>query len=65
MIAQAGYDVFAVEPNADMYEQLKLTFTEYQNVKPILATSEATKLADDSVDIITVAQALHWFDLEN
>ena len=25
MIAQVGYDVFAVEPNMDMYEQLKLT----------------------------------------
>ena len=64
LLAQAGYDVFAVEPNADMYEQLKLTHKEYPNVKFVLATSEETQLADDSVDIITVAQALHWFDLE-
>jgi len=64
LIAQAGYEVFAVEPNPDMYAQLQLTLAEYQNAKPIFATSEETTLADSNVDIITVAQALHWFDLE-
>ncbi|MGF1642779.1 MAG: class I SAM-dependent methyltransferase [Thiotrichales bacterium] len=28
-----------------------------------VATAEQSGLADDSVDLITVAQALHWFDL--
>ena len=64
LIAQAGYEIFAVEPNVDMYDQLKLTLAKYPNVEPIFATSEETTLADNSVNIITVAQALHWFDLE-
>ncbi|TXH78069.1 MAG: class I SAM-dependent methyltransferase, partial [Thiothrix sp.] len=29
-----------------------------------VASAEASGLADHSVDLITVAQALHWFDLE-
>lgn len=29
-----------------------------------VASAEASRLADHSVDLITVAQALHWFDLE-
>ena len=63
LLAREGYEVFAVEPNTDMYEQLELTLAKYPNVKPVFATSEETKLADNSVDMITVAQALHWFDL--
>jgi len=63
-IAEAGYEIFAVEPNVDMYEQLKKILKYFPNTIPIYATSEETTLADNSVDVITVAQALHWFDLE-
>ena len=64
LIADLGYQVFAVEPNQDMFNQLQITVADVPNAKTVLATSEATTLADQSIDIITVAQALHWFDLE-
>jgi SAM-dependent methyltransferase len=34
------------------------------NIRYEVFTAERTNLADSSVDLITVAQALHWFDLD-
>lgn len=63
-LAEHGYSVFAVEPNADMRRQLAITLAPFQNVKIMDGISEATTLPDHSVDIITVAHALHWFNLK-
>ena len=54
-----GYDVVAVEPNADMLTTLRANFTQLRILE---APAEATTLPDHSVDAITVAQAFHWFD---
>ena len=62
LIAQREVEVFAVEPNGDMLEQLTKTCEDFPNVKIVSAPAEATTLADNSVDVITVAQALHWFE---
>ena len=62
LLAKKGYPIFAVEPNADMQEQLAVTLSSYPNAKPIAGSAEATTLPDNSVDVITCAQALHWFD---
>lgn len=35
------------------------------NIEYTVARAEDTSLADNSVDLITVAQALHWFNFEN
>jgi SAM-dependent methyltransferase len=35
-----------------------------KNIRYEVFPAEKTNLADDSVDLITIAQALHWFDLE-
>jgi len=64
LMAQVGFEVFAVEPNGDMYAQLQKTLTNYPKASTILGTSEMTTLEVKSIDMITVAQALHWFDLE-
>lgn len=61
-LAKHGYSVFAVEPNADMREQLTMTLARYANVKIISGSAEETTLSDHSVDVITCAQSLHWFD---
>lgn len=63
-LAERGYSVFAVEPNADMREQLAITLEPFPNVKIIDSTAEVTTLHEHSVDVITVAHALHWFNLE-
>ncbi|MCL2665461.1 MAG: class I SAM-dependent methyltransferase [Defluviitaleaceae bacterium] len=64
LIARYGYEIFAVEPNADMREQLIVTLAQYPKVKIVDGTAEATSLADHSVDVITNAQALNRFDLD-
>lgn len=61
-LAERGYSVFAVEPNADMRRQLAITLSPFTNAKIIDGTAEATTLPDHSVDILTVAHALHWFN---
>jgi len=63
LIARCGHKVFAVEPNADMREQLYVTLTPFPNAKIVDGTAETTTLPDGSVDVITCAQALGWFDL--
>lgn len=61
-LAERGYSVFAIEPNADMRRQLAITLTSFPNIKIIDGTAEATMLLEQSVDVITVAHALHWFN---
>lgn len=63
LLARHGYKIFAVEPNGDMREQLAATLAPFPNAKIIDGTAEATTLYDRSVDVITCAQALGWFDL--
>lgn len=64
-LAEQGYTVYAVEPNKDMRTQLTVTVDAYTNVKIIDGSAESTTLPDKCVNVITVAHALHWFDLEN
>ena len=62
LLARKGYQIFAVEPNTDMQEQLVNILSPFPNAKTVIGSAEATNLADNSVDVITCAQALHWFD---
>lgn len=62
LLARYGYETYAVEPNADMRGQLAAALEPFPNAKIINGTAEATTLPDHSVDVITCAQALHWFD---
>lgn len=63
-LAECGYSLFSIEPNADMRKQLAITLTPFSNVKIIDGTAEATTLPDHSIDVLTIAHALHWFNLE-
>lgn len=63
-LAERGYSVFAVEPNADMRGQLVITLAPFPKVEIMDGTAEVTTLPDHSVDVITVAHALHWFNLD-
>lgn len=62
LLARRGHTIFAVEPNTDMRQQLSVTLASYPNVKIIDGSAENTTLPDHSVDVITCAQALHWFN---
>jgi len=59
LLAERGYIVHAVEPNVDMRAQL----VPHENIRVVATAAEDTGLPAQSVDAITVAQALHWFDL--
>ncbi len=54
------WSVTAVEPNSDMLSVLKSDLGG--KVKTVVASAENTTLDTESVNLITVAQAFHWFD---
>jgi SAM-dependent methyltransferase len=55
---------FGVEPNDAMRQAAQTILKDFQNFRSVGGTAEATTLPDVSVDIITAAQAFHWFDPE-
>lgn len=59
------FRVFAVEPNADMREELQLnlqTYIDTQRLYVVNACAEETPFEDHSIDIVTAAMSFHWFD---
>ncbi|WP_439677491.1 class I SAM-dependent methyltransferase [Embleya sp. MST-111070] len=61
LLAERGARVTAVEPSAAMRE----TFARVVEGVPVLAgTAESIPLPDGAVDVVTVAQAFHWFEPE-
>ncbi|HTV16253.1 MAG TPA: class I SAM-dependent methyltransferase, partial [Acidobacteriaceae bacterium] len=64
VLLDAGFAVTAVEPNEEMRRACATLETKYPKLRVVAGTAEATGLPDASVDLITVAQAMHWFDLE-
>lgn len=59
---QNGNRVFAVEPNDDMRSYAERDFAGFKGYVSVKGTAERTTLPDGSVDLVTVGQALHWFD---
>lgn len=59
LLVPAGAEVVAVEPVAGMRDQLR---ARLPGVDVREGTAEALPLEDGSVDVVTVAQAFHWFD---
>ena len=65
LFLKRGIKVIAVEPNHDMINIAKENLSEYGNlIKFNEESAENTKIENNSVDVITVAQAFHWFDKE-
>jgi ubiquinone/menaquinone biosynthesis C-methylase UbiE len=62
-VNQAGR-VYAIEPNVEMRQILARDMQMFPSVCVLGAAAEDTTLPDHSVDVITVAQAIHWFDPE-
>jgi SAM-dependent methyltransferase len=59
LLLARGLTVTAVDPSADMLEQLK---AHYPDATAVLGTAEATGLPAAAFDVVTVAQAWHWCD---
>ncbi|RYL92585.1 class I SAM-dependent methyltransferase [Sporolactobacillus sp. THM19-2] len=59
-----GLNVIAVEPNAEMRQIAESAFGSNPLFTSVPATAEQTTLKTGSVDLVTVAQAFHWFNPE-
>ena len=62
MLLREGCRVFGVEPNRGMREAGERLLARYERFTSVAATAEETTLPDASVDLVTAAQAFHWFD---
>ncbi|MDR7240655.1 class I SAM-dependent methyltransferase [Neobacillus drentensis] len=56
--------VIGVEPNDDMRKKAEQLLNENVRFISVKGEAEQTTLRDKSVDLVTVAQAFHWFDKE-
>jgi len=57
-----GNLVYAVEPNEGMRKAAAAALSQYPNLHSIDGRSDATTLPAASVDLVTAAQAFHWFE---
>jgi SAM-dependent methyltransferase len=64
LLLETGCRVIGVEPNAAMRSAGEEFLAGYPKFTSVAGTAEATTLADDSVDMVTAAQAAHWFNPE-
>ena len=62
MFLDAGHVVTAVEPNAAMREAAVAWLGANPGFRAVDGRADATGLPDTSIDLVTVAQAFHWFD---
>ena len=59
-----GNAVFGVEPNADMRDGCARLLRVFEQLSLENGSAEATGLASDAFDLVTVGRALHWFDAD-
>ena len=62
LLLETGCKTFAVEPNIDMRQAAEQHLINYNNLVSIDGQAETTTLEDNTIDLVTVAQAFHWFD---
>lgn len=62
LLADRFARVLAVEPCAEMLEQLKALSARYPTIEPVVGSAEATGLEEGCADLVCVGRALHWFD---
>jgi len=62
MLLENHCRVFGIEPNAEMRRAAEEFLAGYASFTTLNGTAQSTILPDHSVDIITAAQAAHWFD---
>ncbi len=60
----AGHRVIAVEPNAPMRAAAERWLGRCERFRAVDGRADATSLPNASVDLVSVAQAFHWFDPE-
>jgi len=62
LFLENGNEVFAVEPNQEMRGAGQQLLGNYRAYHSVAGSAEQTRLPSSSADVITAAQAFHWFD---
>jgi SAM-dependent methyltransferase len=62
LLLETGAEVIAVEPNAAMRAAAERDLGSSSRFRSVDGSAEATGLEASSVDLVTAAQAFHWFD---
>lgn len=63
-LLERGAEVVAVEPNAPMRSAAERILGHTPGFRAVEGAAEATSLPAHSVDLVTAAQAFHWFEVE-
>ena len=63
-LMDAGFEVYAVEPNEEMRQSAEKDLSSNLKFHSINGTAEVSTLPEESIDLITAAQAFHWFSQE-
>jgi ubiquinone/menaquinone biosynthesis C-methylase UbiE len=64
LLLEKGNRVYGVEQNDEMRAKAEVLLSQFSNFISIAGSAEKTGLEDKSFDLITVAQAFHWFNKE-
>lgn len=64
LFLDAGYTVYAVEPNEPMLAKATSLLKDHPGFIPVPGTAENTTLPNNSMDAVIAGQAYHWFDAE-
>ncbi|MGL5812030.1 MAG: class I SAM-dependent methyltransferase [Aeromonas sp.] len=62
LLAPRVGEIFAVEPNPDMRGAAERLLVEAGNIHWLGGSAEATGIPAGCLELVTVAQAFHWFD---
>lgn len=63
-LLERGYEVYSVEPNDDMRRVAEEELKSFAGFHSVNGGAEDTSLDAASVDLVTTAQAFHWFDTD-
>ncbi len=64
MFLKNGNITYGVEPNKEMREAAERLLADYKNFVSVSGTAEDTTLPTGIIDLVTVGQAFHWFDVD-
>lgn len=64
LLLENGNRVYGIEPNDAMRKAGEKYLAGYSKFTSVAGTAEGTTLQNASVDLLTAAQAAHWFDRE-
>lgn len=62
LFLESGYRVFGIEPNREMRQAAEGFLGDHPLFESVDGAAENTTLADQSVDLIVVANSLHWVE---